>query len=215
MLEQKLIEGRILDLPFAGWEIFQGAPVNGFDEAAPIVRHVDVSTSTGFFGPRVSTTSVGAHAKERRNFIWLPWRKGLVSEVRPNGCDVLTGPMSGCMILRYTKNGEQYTGHVGTDSLSPENTAQAKAAWNNFAATAPAGSATGFNPSEYWTGHAPALTKLAFGFKIFALVTGTGDFYSVFTWALRDKNKPGVMGTQVQVAAVRREPNTLPQNGQI
>ncbi|MGH9404249.1 MAG: hypothetical protein ACRD3D_00260 [Terriglobia bacterium] len=160
---------------------------------------------------RVSTTGAGAVAKAHRNFVWLEWLGGVVSEVNPNGIDVLTGPMSGCWILSYLRAGVRYVGHVGTVMLptDPQSIA-ARAAWNNFAPGVHMAARAGFNPfNDPWLGPATAGLPGEAALKTFALVTSTGTFYTVRTYP--QLNKP----TRIRIAGIQQNPSTLPANGLI
>ena len=166
---------------------------------------------TGQFNrQRVSGTGTGAVTKTHRNFVWLEWLGGLVSEVQPNGVDVLTGPMSGCWITSYLKNGVRYVGHVGTvmaaaDPLS----VAARAAWNNFAHGLQMGAMSGFNPFNDWNGGFPVAQPGDGAMKTFALVTAANTFHTVVTFS--QANKP----TRIRIAGVQQIQPTLPNNGQI
>jgi hypothetical protein len=161
---------------------------------------------------RTSTTGVGAVAKAHRNFAWLEWLPGFVSEVRPAGLDVLTGPMSGCWITAYLKGGVHYIGHVGTDMLhNTPNSIAARNAWNTFAAGVPMGAYSGFNPfNDPWIG-APVPGPMAgeAARKTFALVTAAGTFHTIIAYP--QVNKP----TRIRIAGIQQNRSSLPANGQI
>ncbi len=160
---------------------------------------------------RVSATGVGQVAKVHRNFVWLEWLGGLVSEVAPNGMDVLTGPMSGCWITEYMRGGVRYIGHVGTvmTATDPASIA-ARTAWNNFAAGKTLGTRSGFNPfNDPWMGAEPAGLPGEAARKTFALVTGDGKFYTVITYP--QLNKPN----RIRIAGIQQRTNSLPIDGQI
>jgi hypothetical protein len=160
---------------------------------------------------RVSGTGTGAVAKAYRNFVWLEWLGGLVSEVRPNGVDVLTGPMSGCWITSYLKGANRYVGHVGTvmSAADPLSVA-ARNSWNAFANAQQMGSMSGFDPFNDWNGAFPAPQAGDGPMKTFALVTATNTFHTIVTFS--QANKP----TRIRIAGVQQiNPPTLPNNGQI
>ena len=83
---------------------FPGASVKV--KASLGLQHAATHVQSQFQRQRVSALGVGeapgGEAKAHRNFVWLPWLKGLVSEVSPEGFDLFTGPMSGCWIPRPT-----------------------------------------------------------------------------------------------------------------
>jgi hypothetical protein len=161
---------------------------------------------------RTSTTGVGPAAKAHRNFVWLPWLPGFVSEVQPAGMDVLTGPMSGCWITSYLKGGIRYIGHVGTEDLhDTPNSIAARAAWNTFAAGLPVNACSGFNPfNDDWIGGpVPLGVRGESARKTFALVTAVGTLHTVITYP--QLNKP----TRIRIAGIQQNASSLPANGQI
>lgn len=159
---------------------------------------------------RVSTTAVGQVAKAHRNFVWLEWLSGMLSIVRSNGVDVLTGPMSGCWITEYMENGVRYIGHVGTvnNALDPASVA-ARTAWNTVAAGIPIGARAGFNPFNDWVGPPPAQLPGEGASKFFALVTAAGTFHTIFGYSQAN------MPNRVRIAGIQQLHSSLPANGQI
>jgi hypothetical protein len=186
MIEQKLIVGRYLELNTPA-PAFAGPAVAGFQE-------------------------VNAVVKTHRNFVWLEWLPGFVSEVQPGGMDVLTGPMSGCWITSYLRGVVHYIGHVGTENLpTSANSIAARNAWNAFAAGVPIGAYSGFNPfNDPWIGGpVPAGLPGESARKTFALVTAAGTFHTVIAYP--QLNKP----TRIRIAGIQQNFSSLPQNGQI
>jgi hypothetical protein len=125
MLEQKLIVNRFINLTLAP------PPAPAYADGAFVlvpVQQCYLQESTGFF-KKTSTVQAGVGPKAHRNFKWLPWLPGAISEVALIGADVLTGPMSGCWLVTYRKpNGVPHAGHLGTDIASPVRTAAVNAA---------------------------------------------------------------------------------------
>lgn len=161
---------------------------------------------------RTSAVAPGPAAKVHRNFVWLEWLPGSVSEVAPGGIDVLTGPMSGCWIMVYTRGGVQYVGHVGTeDDPGTANSIAAKNAWNVYGAAAPVGSISGFNPARDWVGPLPAAQggDVIGKPKTYALVTSALEFYSVVLFAQTNKL------TRYRIAGIQQLHPSLPANAQI
>ncbi len=191
-------------------------PQHGFNpsftqKAAILAQRAGQHIKSQFDRQRVSNTGVGAVTKVHRNFLWLEWLPGLVSEVVTNGMDVLTGPMSGCWIMSYQRGGVQHIGHVGTDmSHAHPNSVAARNAWNAFSAVLPPGSVTWFNPfNDPWVGGVPAQLPGEANRKTFALVTGAGIFHTVIAY-------PQVaIPTRIRIAGIQQNPTTLPLNGQI
>ncbi len=204
MIERKLIVGRYL-VWNAPAQTNNGAVAAGIQRLNQTLLHINESTRPHLFGPKTSTMAVGHVAKAHRNYQWLEWRPGFVSEVVQNGFDVLTGPMSGCWITRYVRGGGQCVGHVGTEHTagSPSSIA-AKQGWNNFAATAP-GVKTGFNPFRAWHGAYPTMDMKTDGApKLFGVVTGAGLFYTLFTFP--QLSAPNT----VRIAGLQRCASNLP-----
>lgn len=159
---------------------------------------------------RVSGAGVGASAKMHRNFVWLEWLGGWVSEVQPGGVDVLTGPMSGCWITSYLRNGVRCVGHVGTvmNAADPQSVA-ARTAWNNFAQGLQMGAMSGFNPFNDWNGAFPAHQAGDGAAKMFALVTSGGAFYAVATFSQAQR------ANRLRIAGIQQIQPTLRNDGQI
>ncbi|MCV0396652.1 MAG: hypothetical protein K5872_12580 [Rhizobiaceae bacterium] len=116
---------------------------------------------------------------------WLDYRPGASAKCHLGSHDVLTGFMSGCPIVTW-QDGGRWVGHIGTTESDPRvNTlvkTTARGVLNN--------TATGFNPAAAW-GPGQLATLMADARKntkisvsggmayIVALVTTTGDFYSI------------------------------------
>ena len=203
MIEGKLVVGRYIDLATPK-QTNNGVAVGGFQRLNATMLHIDESTRAHLFGAKTSTTGAGHIAKAHRNYQWLEWRPGLVSEVVQNGVDVLTGPMSGCWITRYTRLGAVCVGHVGTEfTHASRSSVAAKAAWNAFRVGA-VGAVTGFNPFNNWHGAYPAMKHGKDGApKVFGLVTATGAFFSVFTYPQL------AAATTIRIAGIQPIGNTL------
>ncbi len=191
-------------------------PQPGFNPTFPKKVHI-FAQQTGekvlsqFDRQRTSATGVGALAKIHRNFLWQEWVPGVVSEVEMNGMDVLTGPMSGCWIMSYLRNGNTYVGHVGTDMDSTTaNSIAAKAAWNAYALAAAPGSFTGFNPfNDPWVGPVPQQLPGESTRKTFALVTSANSFHTIICYP--QTHKPN----RIRIAGIQPNVSTLAANGQI
>jgi hypothetical protein len=112
---------------------------------------------------------------------WLDYAPGRTARVQIGGNDILTGYMSGCLIIRGIYNGAMSTFHVGT---VVGNAAVNKRVKESFARDLPA-NATGFNPAGAWNPIELVAKQTALGGprvatpNILALVTTTGAFYSV------------------------------------
>ncbi|NQZ30558.1 MAG: hypothetical protein HRU06_04745 [Oceanospirillaceae bacterium] len=202
MIEQKLIVGRWIDVPLQV-PVNNGPAVGGFQPLNNVMLHINESTRMSAFGAKTSTVTTGHIAKNNRNYQWLEWLPGLVSEVSQFNVDVMTGPMTGCWITRYVRNGLQCVGHVGTYmEANHEHSIAARASWNAFAAAG--GVITGFNPQNGWVGPFPPAKTGDGAFKIFAVVTSAGDFWTIFTYAdVTGANRVRIAGTQeIQTASL-------------
>jgi hypothetical protein len=84
-------------------------------------------------------------------FAFLRYVAGAVTTCTLAG-PVMTGPMSGCYLCRYTQNGQQRLAHIGTaHSETSEDTVAVKAAWVALVATPGVGSVWGGSPSDYFS----------------------------------------------------------------
>jgi hypothetical protein len=104
------------------------------------------------------------------------------------GNDVLTGYMSGCLIVRGTYGGVMSAFHVGTiDGNAVAN----RTVKQNFAQNLPA-NATGFNPAGAWNPGELAAAQANLGgagvatANVIALVTTGGVFYSILMFNVND-----------------------------
>src|SRR5580658_5810971 len=99
---QKLIVGRFIHFRYP-------QPPNGCKAQYPAIfitvpqNLMMINESTGIFTKTSSITSGSHQTKAWRNFGWLPWLPGSISEVDMGGQDVLTGPMSGCDLVMYRR----------------------------------------------------------------------------------------------------------------
>ncbi len=183
MFEQKLIVGRFINLPNA-----VVMPPNVALGAVGSFVRVPLQTcylqeSTGVF-TKTSQVQAGAGAKAHRNFRFLPWLSGRISEVDLVTTDVLTGPMSGCWLVTYRKpNGVPHAAHLGTDVANPGGTAAVNLAWNNHALANPGDVIGGFNPLRHWNGVLPVAAHGENGVpRFFGLFTRAGQYYSIVTF---------------------------------
>ena len=187
-INDKFAKGRFItmDLPDAN-DIMAVADGDGFVTWSGQDLYINESVKTGTLGSiRTSDVGTTVGAKSHRRFRWLPWIRGAVCEVPMQGVGVLTGPMSGCWLMMYQRNGNLCVGHVGTDSNSAENTRQAKAYWNAFAARAAADIIAGFSPATGWKPNPPVQQDgMA---QILGLLTPVGKLFAVLA-VPQDKTK--------------------------
>ncbi len=200
MLEQKLIVDRLINLNIANPPPPAGAA--GSFATMP-VQDCYLEESSGIF-TKTSTVHMAAGPKAHRNFKWLPWVSGRISEVALVGSDVLTGPMSGCWLVTYRKpNGVPHAGHLGTDIADPIGTAAVNATWNNFALANPGDVIGGFNPLRHWNGAIPASKSGDVSApRFFGLFTTANQFHIVVAYQqTTNMNKLRIAGVQLVATA--------------
>lgn len=212
MIEQKLIVGRYINM----------TNVNSADQAmrkastskpgsfvtVPI-QACYIQESTGIF-TKTSDVKDESGPKPHRNFWWLPWLSGAISEVPMQGVDVLTGPMSGCWMVMYRKGSERtvYVGHVGTDLDRPYETEEVKKTWKQFAADNPGDVIAGFNPLRSWPDPLPAQKDGEGKAIVYGLLTTAQVLYGVFTYQQTDPGMVRIAGikefTSADVGTLQR-----------
>lgn len=206
MIQEKFQVGRYINLLPGMPPDPQGAAAAGFQRLNPISQHIQRSERSGWrglVGPKTSVIAAGHIQNAKRDFDWLEYVPGVVSEVPQLNMSVLTGPMSGCWVTSYTRNNVRYVGHVGTvNSAADPQSIAVKAAWNTFAAQ-PGTIIHGFNPAREWIGDPPQRHIGEGNFMIFGLVTANGLFFSIFAYAaphVNGQRKYRIAGTR-QVAS--------------
>jgi hypothetical protein len=180
-IEQKLIVNRFLDFPMPT-NAPPPIPADKFVNQNRI--DLTIKESTGVLQKQSSIVE-GTGTKVHRNFQWLAWIPGAISAVQTGG-DVLTGPMSGCWVVVFRRNGIEYVGHIGTamTSNNPQSIA-VKQAWYTFARGAgPGGVIAGFNPARAWPNVAslPAQKPGDGRAVTFGLVTTNKELYAVLMY---------------------------------
>jgi hypothetical protein len=151
------------------------------------VTNMTIEESTGVL-QKQSNIVEGTGTKVHRNFQWLAYFPGVISNV-PLSSDVLTGPMSGCWVVVYSQNGIDSVGHIGTSEQGSPQTAAVKATWHTFANTVgPSKLIGGFNPLNAWPKGTPfPATQSGDGEPdVRGLVTKSNspipEMYAVFTY---------------------------------
>jgi len=133
-------------------------------------------------GPHPST--VGLTMRMNIPYDWLVYSHGKTTRLALGGNDVLTGPMSGCLIAEWTAAGRRYVGHVGTIESDPAVNARVK---NTFADFYPS-QGRGFFPAAAWPPGEimPKMQKFKRmpAIKIMALVTTSVEFYAILMFHL-------------------------------
>lgn len=189
MLETKLIVDRCIHLP-SQWFKLNVVPGQFLDQPdKPMTLKISKTTKTAP-GIKVPASAVvdGTNSKqdkEHRNFQWLGWWGGAISQV-PRFKDVLTGPMSGCWIIVYRRNGIEYVAHIGKNKASQEQTTAVVQGWNNYARAHQNDIICGFNPFRFWAPRMPAQNPLTDNgvHQCFALITRNPEprLFSVLTY---------------------------------
>jgi hypothetical protein len=114
-------------------------------------------------------------------YAWLDYAPGRTAHTPIGGNDILTGYMSGCLIVRGTLGAVMSAFHVGTID---NNLIVSRTVKQSFARNLPA-DATGFSPLGAWTAGEITTLKTNVGGptvateKIFGLVTTAGTFHSL------------------------------------
>ncbi|MES2771720.1 MAG: hypothetical protein V4623_07030 [Pseudomonadota bacterium] len=181
MLEQKLIVNRLINLSLINKPVL---PYTHGSFVTVATQNYHLCESTGFH-TKSSLIQAGTHPKSHRNFRWLPWLPGAISETTLQEMDVLTGPMSGCWLVKYRNpNGVLCVGHLGTDIANPLSTQAVNNTWNNFARSNPSAVVGGFNPLRHWEGEFPVRrsNEPATHPKIFGLFTTSNTYYVVVAY---------------------------------
>lgn len=206
MIEQKLIVGKFIDLPYPAVARPTDPPGN-FVTLPPL--RMTIRQSTGLL-KKTSSIVRGTSPKDYRNFRWLHYFPGFITQIPFCRVDVLTGEMSGCWIVFYKRDGIEYVGHIGTDNGSLDNTNAVRNAWMTFATIAPPGDViAGFNPFGDWDGAWPAQLPGEGSPAIYGLVTASRELYSI--WTYKQPSRAGVSsmlriaGIQLIESAILRE----------
>jgi hypothetical protein len=177
-VEQKLIVDRFLDFTMPT-NASPPIPEDKFFNQNRI--DLTIKESTGVLQKQSSIVE-GTGTKVHRNFQWLAWIPGAISAVQTGG-DVLTGPMSGCWVVVFKRNGIEYVGHIGTvTSPNDPQSIAVKTAWYKFARGAgPGDEISGFNPHRVWPSEASLPAKKPGDGRavIFGLVTQTKELHAV------------------------------------
>ncbi|MBA3698102.1 MAG: hypothetical protein H0W78_04535 [Planctomycetes bacterium] len=118
---------------------------------------------------------------------WLDYAPGGIARLPTGGQDILTGYMSGCLIIRGTYTGVMSAFHVGTIDNNPAVNRTVK---RNFAQALPT-DATGFSPAAVWPETNVILGRFGGPAKatprIFGLITAAGAFHSILMFNVCDE----------------------------
>ncbi len=196
MIEAKLLVGRFLQIDTPANRAPTGNPPAFINVACPPLTIAEstrrdpgakLNPLRNVGGQRQSAVAAGTNAnKVHRNFKWLPWYQGDISETVLDK-DVLTGPMSGCILVSYRDlTGATKVGHIGTITVTPTMPAtintNVRALWNAFALAHPGNVIGGFNPADAAVPIHPAAQPGDQVGQTWGLFTTNGDYYAVKVW---------------------------------
>jgi hypothetical protein len=112
-------------------------------------RQATARTADVYRGDPTSDNVIPMTRKGEWPFTFLKYVPGAVT-IAPLSGPILTGPMSGCLLCKYTHGGQQSVAHIGTAETPQDlRTIAVKDTWKAFvnsATGANAFSVTGFNP---------------------------------------------------------------------
>ena len=219
MIETKLLAGRFLDFTRPTWRNLTGAapvfapvvcPPLNLQESVRRIPGAALNPFRNVGGQRASGVAAGtatAADKLHRNFKFLPWYQGDISETTLDR-DVITGPMSGCVLVSYRQGGNVMVGHIGTvtvtDAVPATINTNVKALWNNFANANPLDVIGGFNPVAVTVPMHPPAQAGDVGGETWGLYTVGGDYYAVEVY--KQAVRPGGPVSEFRVAAIHRVP---------
>lgn len=206
MIERKLIVGRYIHRPTPQLTRIVYAPGDFVTQPA---MPLQIEESSGFF-KKVSESTAGTNAKAHRNYQWLGWYSTGISEVPFNGVDVLTGPMSGCWLVTYRRNGRIHASHIGTDTNRVPETQTLKQRWNQWAMINTHLVVGGFNPARYWTQHGAPPQKAASGDtrgRIEGVMTVEGRFFSLYLYQQQDPVTRHSLPGMYRIAGIAEMPS--------
>lgn len=164
-IETKLRRGELFEFPQLG-----DFPHDGVISKGTLAKNISDSSRSTLLAKKSRSLSDGENlVKSHRNFIWLPWANGGINYVESNGKDVLSGPFSGCYMIRYKHaNGAWRVAHVDMP--------KGRAAWEQMAGENGFVIDCGFKPFRATTARKIAETAYE---KTFGLVTGNGQCYRI------------------------------------
>jgi len=119
----------------------QGQLVNGLLPGQTTAAAVAVYTGTPFNNTNAPW-----------NFTFLKYYAGAVTTAPLGGGPVMTGPMTGCYLCKYTQGGAQGLAHIGTaNAVDSAESIAVKTAWKTFVARNDVSQVTGGTPFDYFT----------------------------------------------------------------
>ncbi len=160
------------------------------------------------YGGLPNVSAFGLRKGMQIQYQWLDYNLGRTARQPMGPYDVITGPMSGCLITRWTDKGINYAGHVGTVDDRPAENKTVKSTYARDLAA----NATGFNPAAAITfGDASVLQRrfrVAPSAKVCALVTTSGNFYALLFLGLQfDASDPSIVpGQDWVLGAIKQVP---------
>jgi hypothetical protein len=189
VLETKLVVDSCIHLPSQWFKlnVVPGAFLDQPDKpmSLKISKSLTTAPDVKVRARHIVPGTIQKQDKEHRNFQWLGWWSGAISQV-PRHRDVLTGPMSGCWVVVYRRNGIEYVAHIGKNKDNKAHSEAVVAGWNNYARAHPDSIICGFNPRRHWAIKTPARNERTDRIvpQCLALVTRepTPKLWSIFTY---------------------------------
>jgi hypothetical protein len=131
-----------------------------------------------------NVTQLGFKKGMKIPYQWLTYAPGRTSKRLLSGGDCLTGYMSGCLITLWKdEKGLRWIGHVGTVTDNDKINKLVKNTFGSSLLPDTTPKPTGFNPLADWPQSELIALQKKFKkppeFKIFGLVTGEGNFFSI------------------------------------
>lgn len=156
-----------------------GAIVNG-EASSPQLKYVGLGAVVDPALMQYHVKMYGLEMNAPTQYQWLNYVPGRTARASMGKQDLLTGPMSGCIIAKWNDKGTNYIGHIGTVESDAKVNKDVKAKFTESVTTK---GNTGFNPASSWDLNECLQLMQKVGISnrpdIFALVTTSGQMYSI------------------------------------
>jgi len=142
-IEKKMNKGQLMEFPATTAE---NGPATIGDSRKFTNTEKTKFGNPDFKASRIRNIDTAHVAKTKRNYVWLRYKIGEVSNELMGGLDVLSGKFSGCYMIKYQIPGQAWrVGHVDT---GPEGGEAGVAAWNKMVVDENPEIACGFKPFQ-------------------------------------------------------------------